>query len=151
MQNKLLVIFLAMAILLTMAHFMPRPLHRYLDVDNATCQVFCRQTTLTHQDVGFGKIVACNGVDICQTLAECKYVDGVSLRFVASKQDVSMLVSKLDVTVHTTQNFESLVVVCGYSPKVSGYILLDGRKTNVQIAFDGASVTIGSPLILADY
>ena len=151
MQNKLWAIFLAMVLLLAMVHFVPRPLHRQLDVDNASCQVFCTQTTLAHQDVGFGKIVSCNAADICQTLAQCKHVDGVSFSFIGCKQSVAALVRKLAIKVHTTQNLEGLVVVCGYSPKVSGFVVLDGHKTNVQIAFDGTHITIGSPLILGDY
>lgn len=151
MQSRLFAIFLAVVLLVAMVHFMPKQLHRQLNLDEATCQVFCQQTTLAHADVGFGKIVNCNGGEIVQTLSQCKQVDGLTVRLQCGKSQLNSILQQLDVTVHTTQTLGNLTVICGYSPKIVGYIYLDGQRTNVQIAFDGNTVTVGSPLILGDY
>ena len=151
MQSRLFAIFLAVVLLVAMMHFAPKPLHRQLDLDNATCQVFCQSTTLAHTSVGFGKIVKSCGKQIDTVLLQCSGVDGVSVSFVATEKDLSAVASKLNLLVHTTQTLGELTIVCGYSPKVVGAVWLDGHKTNVQIAFDGNTITIGSPLILGDY
>ena len=151
MQSRLFAIFLAVVMLVAMMHFVPKSLHRQLDLDNATCQVFCQSTTLAHTSVGFGKIVTTCGNELASVLAHCDDVQGVSVSFVATQSDLSAVVKRLNLFVHTTQTLGELTIVCGYSPKVVGAVLLDGHKTNVQIAFDGNTITIGSPLILGDY
>ena len=151
MQSRLFALFLAMVILVLMAHFMPKELYKQVDLEDATCQVFCRSTSLAHMDVGFGKIVYCDGLELQSVLKHCQGVDGVSIRWQAKTQHVSAFLRKFDVQVHTKQTIGGLTVICGYSPKICGYINLDGCKTNVQIAFDGQTITVGSPLILGDY
>lgn len=151
MQHKLFALFLAVVIIIAMIHFMPKPLYKQIDVDNATCQVFCQNTTLPCANVGFGKIVECSGGEYATILANCQGIDGVSFCFDGSKVDVERLLCKLLTRIHTTQTIGNLVVFCGYSPKITGGIVVDGHKTNVQIAFDGNTITIGSPLILGSY
>ena len=151
MQSRLFALFLAMVILVLMAHFMPKELYKQVDLSGATCQVFCRNTSLAHTDVGFGRIVYCDGTELQNVLEHCQDVDGVSIRWQAKTQHVSTFLRKFDVQLHTKQTIGGLTVICGYSPKICGYINLDGRKTNLQIAFDGQTIMVGSPLILGDY
>lgn len=151
MQHKLFALFLAVVIIIAMIHFMPKPLYKQIDVDNATCQVFCRNTTLPCANVGFGKIVDCSGAEYCNTIAHCQGVDGVSFCFAGSNVDVENLLCKLLTKVHTTQTIGNLTIICGYSPKIVGGIVVDGFKTNIQIAFDGTNITVSSPLILGSY
>ena len=151
MQSRLFALFLAMVILIAMAHFMPKELYKQVDLSGATCQVFCKTTSFEHIDVGFGKIVYCDGAELQNVLQHCQDVDGVSIRWQAKTQHVSAFLHKFDVQVHTKQTIGGLTVICGYSPKIRGYIYLDGNKTNVQIAFDGQTITVGCPLILGDY
>ncbi len=151
MKDKLFALFLAVVIVVVMLHYMPKPLHKAINLANATCQVFCRTTSASHTDIGFGKIVQCGGTDFAKVLAQCKDVDGTSFCFVATQNDLATLLNTLSVNVHTTQTLGNLTIVCGYSPKLTGGVILDGNKTNVQIAFDGNTITIGSPLILGSY
>ena len=151
MQSRLFALFLAMVILIAMAHFMPKELYKQVDLEDATCQVFCRNTSLEHTDVGFGKIVYCDGAELPNVLQHCQDVDGVSIRWQAKTQHVSAFLRRFDMQIHTKQTIGGLTVICGYSPKVVGCIYLDGNKTNVQIAFDGQTITVGCPLILGDY
>lgn len=151
MENKLFALLLAVVLIVAMAHFVPTSLQNQLDVPNATCMVFCLQTSAQHVDVGFGKIVQCSFDELTATLQQCTNVQGISFTFDATLRDVDRLLQQLDVTVRTTQTLPDLFVVCGYSPKIVGCIVLDGNKTNLQIAFDGTSITIGSPLILGDF
>ena len=151
MENKLFALLLAVVLIVAMAHFVPTSLKNQLNEQNAICKVFCTETSAQHVDVGFGKIVECNFDELDATLQQCKNVQGVSFTFDANKNDIANLLQQLDVTVHTTQTLPDVVVVCGYSPKIVGGIALDGNKTNLQIAFDGTSITIGTPLILGDY
>lgn len=151
MQSRLFALFLAMVVLIAMIHFMPKELYNQVDLSDATCQVFCRETSLEHIDIGFGKIVNCNGIELLGVLQSCDGVDGVSVTWQAKKQHVSAFLRKFDVKIHTQQTMDGLTVICGYSSKVCDYIYVDGNKTNVQIAFDGTTLTVGSPLILGDY
>lgn len=151
MQHKLFALFLAVVIIIAMIHFMPKPLYKQIDVDNATCQVFCQNTTLPCVSIGFGRIVECCGTEYLTTIAHCQDVDGVSFSFVGNNVDVENLLCQLLTKVHTTQTIGSLTIICGYSPKIIGGIVVDGRKTNIQIAFDGTNITVGSPLILGSY
>ncbi len=151
MKGKLFVLFLALTIIAIMTYFVPKSLHRQLNLQNATCQIFCTGTTLVHANVGFGKIVSCNGDELAKTLGQCSGVDGVSFTFVATQFDVDNLVLQLDLQVHSVQTLNALTIICGYSPQIPGGIVVDGNKTNVQIAFDGNVMTVGSPLILGSY
>lgn len=113
--------------------------------------VYCRKTELPSVDSGIARIVRCDATDLDAVLSRCSDVDGVSVSFEGSLRDVERIVERLGVKQTHTQQMDGLIVVCGYSRRLRGGVLLDGRFVNVQIALNGDRVTVGSPLILGGY
>ncbi len=150
MKRYLLAILIAIVVLAVMAYFSPRNLHSFVK-NTATCNIFCRSTTAQANSVGFGYVVRCDAKSYWGILAQCQKVDGVSFSFVASTTDFVQLQQKLKLQQSAVQTLGNTIVVCGYSPKLSGGIFVDGNFVNLQIAFDGKFITVGSPLILDSF
>lgn len=152
-MRKLFVITISIVVLSVLLFFMPQSLTAYQRFfpQSATVTVFCRQTDLPCCDLGNGKLVQCHWDSLDETIAACKDVDGVSVTFKATWQDFQLVQQLLKLHVFSTVKLDNLTVVCGKSNKICGGVLLDGNNVNVQIAFDGETVTIGSPLILEGY
>lgn len=152
-MRKLFVITISIVIFGVLLFFMPQSLTAYQRFfpQNATVTVFCRKTDLSCCDLGNGKLVQCHWDSLGETLAACQDVDGVSITFKATWQDFQLVQQSLKLQVHSTIKLDNLTVVCGKSNKICGGVLLDGNKVNVQIAFDGETMTVGSPLIFEGY
>lgn len=131
----------------------PQPLTAYAEFfpNDAVVTVFCKQTALSCCDVGNGKIVQCSWNSLQNTLACCQSVDGVSVKFCGTLQDFHNLQQRLNLQQADVVQIDNLTVVCGTSNKIQGGVLVDGAKVNIQMAFDGTTITIGSPLILEGY
>lgn len=131
----------------------PKPLAKQANLfsKDAVATVCCRQTNLPCTEIGNGKLVQCSFSDLNQTLAACKNVDGVSIRFCGTLDEFNALQTNLNLQVSSVQQLQNLTIVCGYSNKICGGIMLDGNRVNVQLAFDGQTITVGSPLILDSY
>ncbi len=152
MKRYLLAILLMVIILGILALYMPKPLSKVMNYPKDTqCEIFCKSTNLPATNVGFGYLVCCSYQTLLTTLELCGNVDGVTLRFFATERDLQSICDLLQLKVYSCQYFCDVMVICGYSQKVSGGIFVDNKKTNVQIAFYDGVLTIGSPLILGSY
>ena len=136
-----------------LTYFMPRGLDVYVEEisADATVSIYCRSTDLDCIDMGSGRIVQSSVADFDRALAHCECVDGFSVRFNGTKQDVKRIVQLFNIKVTSTLDIDGLQIVCGNSNKLTGGVTLDGAKVNVQIAYKDGTVTVGSPLILGDY
>ena len=150
--------FIGMLILTTvivgvLTYFMPKGLEVYVEEINAdaTVSIYCRATNLDGIDMGSGKIVQCSVANLNTVLAHCKDVDGFSVSFNGSEQDVDRIAQLFNMRVTSTLNIDGLQIVCGNSYKLLGGVILDGETVNLQIAFKDGTVTVGSPLILGSY
>ena len=85
------------------------------------------------------------------TLEQCGGVDGISVKCHGNQQLVREILQRLRVKTVHSQNLQGLTVVCGYSSAILGAVFVDGEKVNVQVAFDGKTITVGSPLILDSF
>lgn len=151
-KRYLLVIILVFAVFGTMLFFMPKPLQNYVpQTAEAVCYVYCTKTSLPSVSVGFGRIVKCSAGDLKSVISCCSGVDGVSLSFSATEKQFYEITEQCGFTFCREEKFENLITVCGYSPKLSGGIYIDGCKINLQAAYSGGTVYIGSPLILGSF
>lgn len=152
MKRFLVVLALIATVLGVMLYFSPKPFENYI-VRFHDCEtfVYCRQTTLDATDMGNGYLVKCTSDALQKTLESCTQIDGISVRIAADEQEFVRLQQQLNLNVFFEQQLGDLQIVCGRSCRFSGGIWLDGKFVNVQMAFDGSTVTLGSPLILDSY
>ena len=152
MKRYLLAILLCVTVLGVMLVSMPKPLNKYIPKNaNATCYVYCQQTTEQAVSVGFGCIVKCSPSELSSVIANCTGVDGVSVSFKATEAQFYNIAEKCGFTFCKEEQFAGLTTICGYSPKFCGGVVLDGNKINLQIAYSNGTVHIGSPLILGSF
>lgn len=137
----------------TLLAFVPKPLAKQTNLfpKHATVTICCRQTSLPCTEIGNGKLVQCSLEDVHQALAACQNVDGVSISFCGTLNVFNALQTSLNLQTSSVQQLQNLTIVCGYSNKICGGIMVDGNRINVQMAFDGQTITVGSPLILDSY
>ena len=153
MKRFIVTFVLTTVIVGVLTYFMPRGLEEYIDEIDAFAMVsiYCRSSDLDGIDMGSGKIVQCSVADFGSVVAHCKDIDGFSLSFEGSEQDVVRIAKLFNMKVTSTLNLDGLQIVCGNSNKLTGGVILDGAKVNLQIAHKDGVVTVGSPLILGSY
>lgn len=110
--------------------------------------VYCRSSKLSAEQCGNGMVVKATADNVGYAVFCSRNVDGITAKVSESLQSVA---SKLMLQVYSEQKLGNVTVVCGYSPVVSGGVLLDGKKVNVQIAQTPQGVFVGCPLILGSY
>ena len=132
---------------------MPKNFNNYVaDITSCgTVSIYCRSTELDSIDIGTGKIVQCSVDELGSTLTKCRGVDGVSVTFEGTEEDVIRVTKLLNIQVVSDYMLDGLVVTCGASARIRGGVVVDGNAVNVQIAYNNGTVTVGSPLILGDY
>ena len=153
MKRFLIVIALLVVMLGVMLYFAPKPFQNVVSqlAPEGTVFVYCRETSLAATDMGNGYLVECQVETIAETLDSCACVDGISVRICGDAQTFSKLQQQLGLVVCSVQQLDNLHVVCGRSNKVLGGVLLDGKIVNIQMAFDGETITLGYPLILDSF
>lgn len=153
MKRFFLTLALIAVVLGVMLHFAPQPFGKGIAIfpPNSTVSVYCRETNLEATDMGNGFLVECGVDELAGVLSQCGGVDGISVKFHGTAEDFSLLQQRLFLKVTSRQQFEGLTVLCGKSEKIRGGIFLDGNFVNLQMAFDGETITVGSPLILDSY
>ena len=136
-----------------LTYFMPRDFKEFipnLDAD-ATVTIYCRQTNLDGVDMGSGYKVECDANRFEEAAAECRGIDGVSVSFAGSFDDVRELCKFFRLQISSVYEQDALYVVCGKSPKIRNGVLDAGKVVNLQIAYKDGVIHVGSPLILGDY
>lgn len=154
MKRFIFVFILTVVISGVLAYFMPQSFDSYISkfCEQATVSIYCRQTTADiFVDMGTGYIVECDVHSYGRTLDMCSGVDGVSVSFCGSIDDVAQIVEIFNLLTVSVCEIDGLYVVCGVSNKLTGGVMLDGTKVNLQIAYKDGVVTVGSPLILGSY
>ena len=153
MKRFLLALSLAVVVLGVLLYFTPQPVQNFIADFPPTSQVFvyCRQTSLTATNMGNGFLVQCQVANLRETLESCSQIDGISVKIDGDGQMFVELQQQLGLSVYSVQQLEDLQIVCGYSRKILGGISLDNTTVNVQMAFDGNTITLGCPLILDSY
>ena len=149
----LTILALCVLVLGVMLLFEPKPFTFHVTnfPPDAKVAIYCRATDLPSIDMGNGRLVECVLADLSQTLSACRGVDGISVRFAATENDFDEILRRFNLQVTSSFCDGHLVAVCGHSAQILGGVNVDGNLVNVQVAFDGATLTIGYPLILDSY
>ncbi|MCM1043684.1 MAG: hypothetical protein NC350_05750 [Corallococcus sp.] len=150
-KSFLVTVFVCIILLVALFFAMPRNLADAVGVDDARVYIYCRSYSGEAIDIGTGVIAQCNMYNLQEALSKAHCVDGLSVHFAGGAADVCRLSNKLNLHEYFRETVQNLIVIYGYSPAVTGGIFVDGMYINVQIAYDGQSVNIGSPLILGSY
>lgn len=153
MKRILIALCFCATVISVMLNFVPQPFCKVAErfPKDATATVFCRKTSCPSTNVGNGFLVECTVQNLLPTLSQCEQVDGVSVKFNCSKLCFHQVVNQFNLQNESRLVLNGVQVVCGYSAKVQGCVVIDGQKINVQIACDGQTVTVGSPLILDSF
>lgn len=152
--NRYIAVFVLCCILLgVMLVYAPKPFAQHVSAfpQQAKVRVYCRSTSLPAVNMGNGYLVQCTVAELSHTLAACSDVDGISVSFEATEGDLEEMLNRFDVRKVSVFNSGALVAVCGYSNKIYGGVNLDGETVNIQVAFDGETLTVGYPLILDSF
>ena len=153
MKRFIVTLFLTTVIVGALTYSMPRGLDVYIEEisSNATVSIYCRNTSLDSIDMGSGKIVQCDVAEFKSALALCNDIDGFSVSFNGTTNDVARIIRLFKLKVILMLNIDGLQVVCGNSARLTGGVNLDGEIVNLQIAYKDGNITVGSPLILGSY
>lgn len=153
MKRTFYILALTVVLLGAMLYFMPKSFDKFAIhfSQDAKITVYCTETSLQAINVGNGFLVECERETFAETFAGCDNVQGISVKFEGNTEDFWNVVRSLNLNITSRQRFDNLVVLCGKSNKIAGGVSLNGNLVNVQIAFDGKNVTVGSPLILDSY
>ncbi len=137
-----------------LTYFMPRNFAAYMRrvcPAESVVTVYCRQTDLPAEDLGTGYAVLAQLSDYFAVLNKCRNVDGVSVCFDGDGECAERLCKFFQIRNATRCQLDGITVICGYSAKISGGVVMDGARVNVQIAYGNGKVCVGSPLILGGY
>jgi hypothetical protein len=153
--KKLLLIFLAIGIFGCLYFFMPTDFIRAVSKEEArvdtTVYIYCDSYDGEYIPNGSGAIVKTTFADYPSALANCTAVKGTSIEFAGTPSDINAILSRLEVTVISSDGAADVASIYGYSPLVKGGIAVDGHVINIHIAYSGGTVSIGSPLILGSF
>ncbi len=149
----LTVLTLCAIVLGVMLAYCPQPFVRCIVSlpHDAKVAVYCQRTSLPSVNMGNGRLVECTLAKLSAVLSHCSGVDGVSVRFDATQDDFDALCRSFEIRAVSYWQSGNLVTVCGHSNKISGGVDLAGQAVNIQVAFDGETLTVGYPLILDSY
>lgn len=78
-------------------------------------------------------------------------VQGESVRFIGKDKDIDEFIEELNITVVDEQNLSNIRIIYGYTTRFGEHRVLEGKKVNVQIAKRGATITIGTPMIIGSF
>lgn len=154
MKRFLFAAVLIVVIIGVMLYFVPQS--SYADIlnyteYNATVNIYCRQTSCDSIGTGLGRQVTCAVADFNKTLLSCDNIDGVSVSFDGTVQDLNAILRRLQATQVSAQQLDGLFVACYHSNRLQGGLTLDGKRVNLQIAIHDDTITVGYPLILGGY
>lgn len=77
--------------------------------------------------------------------------EGESVTFYGSKDEFEAEIRRLGVTVTERQSLGGIEIVYGYTEKLRGGVNVDGKRVNIEFAYRGGTITVGTPVILGSY
>lgn len=148
------ILVVVLIIFVSMLYIMPTNIIDATQLLQGTAYIHCSQYSgnATTIDNGSGKIVVVPTSLTNTQLSNCVDVKGVDIKFeVDSYTAVAQLLDDLSVKVYDKQTMGKVISIYGYSNRISGGIVVDGRLINIHIAYNSGTVTIGSPIILGSF
>lgn len=110
-------------------------------VDNAVCI-----------NVGYGCIIDCEVSNAKQIKRQLTNITGESFSFSCVEPDeVFYILDNLKAKIVSVEQVDDIKIIYGYINNLSNYIIDNGNKVNIQIAYKNKLVTVGYPIILGSY
>ena len=96
--------------------------------------------------------VTCSNANYAKVKNSLKNIDGESVRISNyTSDDLQKVVAKFKDGIKMTQNCGEYDFFMCYDPTLPKYVMIDGKKINIQIAISKTDINIGYPLILNGY
>ena len=96
-------------------------------------------------------LYSCSIYDADNVEKQIKNNQGESVKFMANIDDYVKIKNKLLDKVCFAEELDGIKTVYGYNKKLSSSIKIDNNNVNIQIAFNGNSIVVGTPVILGSY
>ena len=105
---------------------------------------------------GGGAEVRCGISDAKRVKRNLKNVRGEAVSFKGTREDAEKLKRFLRVKIKSYEEFEDIYTYYGYTADLGNGIgtsalNIDGMKINIQVAYRGGRITVGTPVILGGY
>ena len=84
----------------------------------------------------------------------CPFISGKtgeSCKIDATTFNTGAFLGKFNAKVVFTEKVDNVTCIYAYSPKVKYSTIVNGKKVNLHLAFNGDEVTLGTPLIYGGY
>jgi hypothetical protein len=113
------------------------------------------QNNISHASVvknGNATIVSCSARYSCEVKSKLDGILGESVE-ISNPTNADFLALKNFVgnDIVFTEDVDGIHIVYAYSSNLTGYVMVNGQKVNIQIAKNGNILTIGYPLILGSF
>ncbi len=96
-------------------------------------------------------IFACGYDEAYSIKRKITLYSGESVSFTGKRDLAFYFVDEYEGRLVKQERFNGIESYYYYSDKIDLYQLIDGRKVNIQVVFDGEKTSIGSPLIYGGY
>lgn len=101
--------------------------------------------------MGDGAIIRCETDRISDVKNRLHGIKGESMSFAGGHDDILNIINRLRVNVVISENVDGIYSVYGYTRSIENFVTVNGKRVNIQIAFTGGLLTVGTPLILGSY
>ncbi len=102
-------------------------------------------------DIGSGAVVKCKGAVATEVAKSLDSITGISFTFSGGDKEIDDFLERVDAVVLNCESVGNISSSFAYSRKLKNGIRVDGNLVNIQIARNGNTITIGSPIILGEY
>jgi len=105
---------------------------------------------------GGGAEVRRNIADAKRVKRALKNIRGEAVRFGGGRADADAVAKLLKIKIYSVEEFDGIDTYYAYTAELgngrgSNALNIDGARINVQVAFRGGVITVGTPLILGSY
>lgn len=146
----------AIILLLIMVIASPKPLDKIVEITNAEylyyIPYFTQLDNSTSISYGCGTEITCTYDFKNQIKSNLHSIQAVSVVIKdCSLDEVDLYLRKLVAKKILSQQIEDIYCVYAYSPFITGAVIIDSNKINIQLAYRNGQLIIGSPVIVGSY
>lgn len=97
-------------------------------------------------------IVKCDSVHANQVKQKLENISGESITInMPTNKQIELISNYLQNKTIKTEVVDGIEIIYGYDATKLMYVMVDGQKTNIQVAINKNNITIGYPLILGSF
>lgn len=96
-------------------------------------------------------IVSCNKNTAEKFSIDDATVVGQAVSYEADIKSIDDVISKLKLSIIKKESVNQIICVYGFTNYINNFVMVDGFKVNIQIAYSYNKIKIGTPIILDSY